>query len=124
LVPLTRDSRPLLTEREVLRSLQAICKDADKTPITEVARTAIGVLTTVNRKTWSSLRHELAQDNTNATRLRLVDYALFIVCLDDAAPGRDGVGALVRNDEKGEDPAALRSVFLCGSSDLRVGGHV
>ncbi|KAG1758185.1 carnitine acetyl transferase [Suillus occidentalis] len=107
---LDEDHRPLLTEREVLRNLQAICKDADKTPITEVARTAIGVLTTENRKTWSSLRHELAEDKTNAACLRLVDDALFVVCLDDAAPGRDGVGVLARNGEKGEDLAALCSV--------------
>lgn len=30
------ENRPLLTEREVLRNLQAIMQDADKTPITEV----------------------------------------------------------------------------------------
>lgn len=121
---LDEDNRPLLTEREVLRNLQAICKDADKTPITEVARTAIGVLTTENRKTWSSLRHELAQDKTNAACLRLVDDALFVVCLDDASPGRDGIGALVRNGEKGEDLAALCSNFLCGTYDLREGVQV
>ncbi|KAG2133424.1 hypothetical protein BD769DRAFT_1289780, partial [Suillus cothurnatus] len=79
----------LLTEREVLHNLQAICKDADKTLITDVARMDIDVLTTENRKTWSSLQHELAKDKTNAACLRLVDDALFIVCLDDAAPGRD-----------------------------------
>lgn len=121
---LDEDHRPLLTEREVLRNLQAICKDADKTPITEVARTAIGVLTTENRKTWSSLRHELAEDKTNAACLRLVDDALFVVCLDDAAPGRDGVGALARDGEKGEDLAALCSNFLCGTYDLQEGVQV
>ncbi|KAG1789687.1 uncharacterized protein HD556DRAFT_1311088 [Suillus plorans] len=73
----------------------------------KVARTAIGVLTTENQKTWSSLRQELAQDKTNAACLRLVDDALFVVCLDDAAPGRDGIGALARNGEKGKDLAAL-----------------
>ncbi|KAG1720928.1 carnitine acetyl transferase [Suillus lakei] len=106
---LDEDNRPLLTEREVLRNLQAICKDADKTPVTEVARTAIGVLTTENRRTWSSLRHELAQDKTNAACLRLVDDALFVVCLDDAAP---------------EDLAALCSNFLCGTYDLQEGVQV
>lgn len=121
---LDEDNRPLLTEREVLRNLQAICKDADKTPITEVARTAIGVLTTENRKTWSSLRHELVQDKTNAACLRLVDDALFVVCLDDAAPGRDGIGALAQTGEKGEDLAALCSNFLCGTYDLREGVQV
>jgi carnitine O-acetyltransferase len=72
---------PLLTEREVLRNLQAIVQDADKTHITEVrqssirtsafspishdmqvARTSISVLATENRKTWSRLRQALAED--------------------------------------------------------------
>ncbi|KAG1752000.1 carnitine acetyl transferase [Suillus occidentalis] len=69
---LEEDHRPLLIEREVLRNLQAICMDADKPPISEVACMAIGALTTENRKTWSSLRHELAKDKTNAACLRLV----------------------------------------------------
>ncbi|KAH7885657.1 carnitine acetyl transferase [Phlebopus sp. FC_14] len=107
---LDEENRPLLTEREVLRNLQAIVQDADKTPIMEVARTAIGVLTTENRKTWSSLRRALAEDRTNAACLRLVDDALFVVCLDDAAPG--------------EDLAALCSNFLCGTYDLREGVQV
>ncbi|KIJ59628.1 hypothetical protein HYDPIDRAFT_140391 [Hydnomerulius pinastri MD-312] len=123
---LDEENRPLLTEREVLRNLQAIVKDADKTPITEVARTAIGVLTTENRKTWSRLRHALSEDRTNAACLRLVDDALFVVCLDDAAPAREGVEAQSdkRKRESGEDLAALCSNFLCGTYDLREGVQV
>ncbi|KAG1744175.1 hypothetical protein EDD22DRAFT_1005788 [Suillus occidentalis] len=121
---LDEEYQPLSTEREILRNLQVICKDAVKTPITEVARTAIDVLITENRKIWSSLRHELAEDKTNAACLRLVDDALLVVCLDDAAPGRDGVGALARNGEKGEDLAALCSNFLCGTYDLQEGVQV
>ncbi|KAG2116272.1 Choline/Carnitine o-acyltransferase-domain-containing protein [Suillus clintonianus] len=90
----------------------------------KVARMAIGVLTTENRKTRSSLRHELAQDKTNAACLRLVDDALLVVCLDDAAPGRDGVGVRARDSEKGEDLAALCSNFLCGTYDLQEGVQV
>jgi carnitine O-acetyltransferase len=84
----------------------------------------IDVLTTENRKTWSSLQHELAKDKTNAACLRLVDDALFIVCLDDAAPGRDGIGTLTQNGEKGEDLAALCSNFLGRTYDLREGVQV
>ncbi|KIK90875.1 hypothetical protein PAXRUDRAFT_831305 [Paxillus rubicundulus Ve08.2h10] len=123
---LDEENLPLLTEREVLRNLQAIVQDADKTPITEVARTAIGVLTTENRKTWSRLRQALAEDRTNATCLRLVDDALFIVCLDDAAPAREGFENQLnkRGGENGEDLAALCSNFLCGTYDLREGVQV
>ncbi|KAH7925138.1 carnitine acetyl transferase [Leucogyrophana mollusca] len=106
---LDEENRPLLTEREVLRTLQAIVKDADKTPITEVARTAIGVLSTENRKTWSSLRTALSHERTNASCLRLVDDALFVVCLDDTAP---------------RDLADLCANFLCGSYELREGVQV
>ncbi|KAG2747763.1 hypothetical protein P692DRAFT_20875513 [Suillus brevipes Sb2] len=67
---LDEDHRPLLTDREVLRNLQDICKDVDKTLITaKVSRTAI--------------------PKTNAACLRLLDDALFVVSLDDAAPDRD-----------------------------------
>ncbi|KAI6114103.1 carnitine acetyl transferase [Pisolithus sp. B1] len=121
---LDEDNRPLLTEREVLRNLQAIVIDADKTPITEVARNAIGVLTTENRKTWSTLRHTLAEDRTNAACLSLVDDALFIVCLDDAAPARTDGGAQPSKPGSNEDLAALCSNFLCGTYDLREGVQV
>lgn len=118
------DNRPLLTEREVLRNLQAIVRDADKTPITEVARNAIGVLTTENRKTWSTLRHTLAEDRTNAACLSLVDDALFVVSLDDAAPARTDGGAQANKPGSNEDLAALCSNFLCGTYDLREGVQV
>jgi carnitine O-acetyltransferase len=75
-----------------------------------VARTAIGVLTTENRKTWSSLRTTLAEAHkTNAHALQLIDDALFIVCLDDAAPA---------------DLAQLCANFLCGTYDLAEGVQV
>ncbi|KAL4073165.1 acyltransferase ChoActase/COT/CPT [Scleroderma yunnanense] len=118
-------NRPLLTEREVLRNLQAIVKDADKIPITEVARNAIGVLTTENRRTWSGLRRTLSEDGTNAACLRIVDDALFVVCLDDAAPAYNDAGVQRdRPETKGEDLGALCSNFLCGTYDLREGVQV
>ena len=97
---------PLLTEREVLRNLQAIVADADKLPTSEVARNALGVLTTENRKVWSGLRSTLSRDRRNAACLRVIDHALFVVCLDDAAPG---------------DLVELCGNFLCGTYRL-VGG--
>ena len=80
------DNKPLLTEREVIRNLQAIVNDADETKPAEAAHQAIGVLTTENRKTWSKLRTVLKTTTTNnRSSLQLVDGALFIVCLDDWA---------------------------------------
>lgn len=97
---------PLLTEREILRNLQAIVVDADKLPTSEVARNAVGVLTTENRKVWSGLRSTLSRDRRNAACLRVVDQALFVVCLDDVSP--DSLAELCGN-------------FLCGTYRL-IGG--
>ncbi|KAL0947772.1 hypothetical protein HGRIS_013848 [Hohenbuehelia grisea] len=107
---LDEDNRPILTEREVLRNLQAILTDADKTEKSEVARQAIGVLSTENRKEWSHLRTSLAESSrTNASCLAIVDNALFIVCLDDAAP---------------KDIGELCSNYLCGTYELDNGVQV
>ncbi|KAG6916912.1 hypothetical protein DXG01_004745 [Tephrocybe rancida] len=106
---LDKDNLPVLTEREVLRNLQAIVTDADKTDRSEVARGAIGVLSTENRKVWSKLRSNLSSDRHNASCLEIVDDALFVVCLDDAAP---------------ENLADLCSNFLCGTYSLDSGRQV
>ncbi|KAF7294546.1 Carn-acyltransf domain-containing protein [Mycena indigotica] len=103
---LDEENRPLLTEREVIRNLQAIVTDADKTHRSEVARSAIGVLSTENRKEWSRLRARLSTDSSNASCLDIVDNALFIVCLDDTAPA---------------DLAELCANFLCGTYGLDSG---
>ncbi|KAG6855500.1 hypothetical protein H0H87_001987 [Tephrocybe sp. NHM501043] len=106
---LDEDNQPVLTEREVLRNLQAIVQDADETDRSEVARGAIGLLSTENRKVWSKLRAKLAGDRHNASCLEIVDDALFVVCLDDAAP---------------ENIADLCSNFLCGTYALDGGEQV
>lgn len=75
----------------------------------EVARGAIGVLSTENRKIWSGLRVMLGKDRNNKACLDIVDNALFIVCLDDTAP---------------ENLADLCSNFLCGTYSLQGGEQV
>ena len=83
--------------------------DADKIPISDVARGAIGVLSTENRKVWSSLRSTLQKNRQNAGCLSVIDDALFVVCLDDATP---------------QNLAELCNNFLCGTYDLRGGVQV
>ncbi|KAG0142983.1 hypothetical protein CROQUDRAFT_49466 [Cronartium quercuum f. sp. fusiforme G11] len=79
--------RPCLTERELLNSLHAILRDADRTPTSQVAESAIGLLTTETRPIWASVRAEMLVSNlTNSRCLAIVDHALFIVCLDDSSP--------------------------------------
>ncbi|EKM83245.1 hypothetical protein AGABI1DRAFT_111693 [Agaricus bisporus var. burnettii JB137-S8] len=106
---LDEDNLPLMTEREILRNLQAIVSDADNLQPSEVARKAIGVLSTENRKVWSGLRKLLQQDRNNAGCLQMIDRALFIVCLDDTTP---------------ENLADLCSNFLCGTYNLQGGEQV
>lgn len=103
-------NRPTLTEREILSNLTAIVSDADKTPVHEVAQGAIGVLSTENRKVWSSMRDHLTKGKAhNASCLKVVDSALFVVCLDDVSP--EGVKELCGN-------------FLCGTYKLSGGVQV
>jgi carnitine O-acetyltransferase len=75
----------------------------------QVARGAIGVLSTENRKIWSQLRTTLSSDRNNASCLEIIDDALFVVCLDDTTP--ETVGDLCSN-------------FLCGTYNLQGGEQV
>ncbi|KAK1225439.1 carnitine O-acetyltransferase yat1 [Marasmius sp. AFHP31] len=108
---LDENNLPLLTEREIVRNLQAIVNDADTITRREVALNALGVLSTENRKTWSKIRTVISQDKHNANCLELVDKALFIVCLDDHVDLKD-------------DLAQLCSNFLCGTYGLEDGIQV
>ncbi|KIY44626.1 acyltransferase ChoActase/COT/CPT [Fistulina hepatica ATCC 64428] len=108
---LDENNCPLLNQRELLRNLQAIVRDADQIDATQAFKMAIGVLTTENRKTWSRLRGMLKTTTPhNRSSLQIVDGALFVMCLDDAA-------------EASFDD--LCSNFLCGtyklSGDAQVG---
>lgn len=75
-----------LTEKEIAQNLRAIKNDARKVPVTEIAKNAIGVLTTENRRNWARLRRDLQNDPVNRDALQVVDTALFIVCLDHVTP--------------------------------------
>jgi carnitine O-acetyltransferase len=99
-----------LSEREIIKNLEAIVEDAEKTPALEVAQNAVGLLTTENRKIWSDLRRKILQSNkNNAECLAVVDSALFVVCLDDCKP---------------KDLSELCANFLCGTYDLQHGVQV
>ncbi|CEH16354.1 acyltransferase ctase cot cpt [Ceraceosorus bombacis] len=106
---LDEDHRPLLTERALLSNLRAICKDADQTAPRDVAKGALGILTTEKRKTWAGVRGILKEHPHNAKCLEVVDSALFVVCMDDSEP---------------QDPAQLCSNMLSGTIQLDEGVQV
>lgn len=79
----------IMTERDVAKNLQAIVDDAATTPIQEAAKSALGVLSTENRRVWASMRDILTKGgpgSNNAECLRIVDTALFVLCLDSTSP--------------------------------------
>eukprot|EP01114_Cavostelium_apophysatum_P017198 TRINITY_DN5051_c0_g1_i1.p1 TRINITY_DN5051_c0_g1~~TRINITY_DN5051_c0_g1_i1.p1 ORF type:complete len:602 (-),score=148.21 TRINITY_DN5051_c0_g1_i1:37-1842(-) len=46
----------------------------------------LGVLTTDERNVWAAARAQLSSDSLNQDSLRIIDTALFIVCLDESSP--------------------------------------
>lgn len=98
----------IMTEKDIAINLQTIIDDAIQTPIQEAAKSALGVLSTENRKVWSGLREVLTREpeSNNADCLGIVDSALFIVCLDYTEP---------------TSAAALCQNMLCGTSEIEKG---
>ncbi|EJS44836.1 yat1p [Saccharomyces arboricola H-6] len=68
-----------------------------------------GVFTTESRRVWSNIRDYLfhAEDCTNWRNLKLIDSALFVVCLDDVAFAADQQDELTRS-------------MLCGTSRINL----
>lgn len=99
----------ILNEKEISANLRAINKDAAKTPASLISQNAVGVLTTENRLNWAKLREELQSDTTNGESLKVIDTALFIVCLDHVEPA---------------DINELSTNMLCGTYRLDNGMQV
>lgn len=98
----------IMTEKDISLNLQVIVEDAQQIPIHEFAKSAVGVLSTENRKIWSSMRDVLSREegSNNSDSLNIVDSALFVLCLDYAEP---------------KDTADLCMNMLCGTSKIENG---
>ncbi|GAA5804870.1 acyltransferase ChoActase/COT/CPT [Helicostylum pulchrum] len=99
----------VLSEKEIAANLRAILRDSAQTPVTEIAKNAVGILTTENRRNWAKVRTQLKSDPVNREALKVVDAALFIVCLDHVKP------------TSSED---LSTNMLCGTYNLEQGMQV
>lgn len=101
----------IMTEKDVSINLQVIVDDAEQTPMQDSAKGAVGVLSTENRKIWSSLRDLLSKDegSNNSDCLNIVDSALFILCLDSTEP---------------KSSSDLCMNMLCGTSEIEKGVQV
>lgn len=101
----------IMTEPDLAVNFQSIIDDAKQTPIHEVSKSAVGVMTTENRRIWASVRDKMMtdEDQSNNNCLKLIDSALFVVCLDHVSP--TNMSDLARN-------------MLCGLSILEKGIQV
>lgn len=101
----------IMTEKDISLNLRVIIDDAAQTPIQEAAKGALGVLSTENRKVWSSLREIMTKDSAsnNAECLNIVDTALFVLCLDDT---------------EATSTSELCANMLCGTSEVIKGVQV
>lgn len=101
----------IMTEPDMAVNFQTIMDDAKETPITELAKNAVGVMTTENRRIWASIREKMMCDDdpANSDCLKMIDTALFVVCLDRASP--ESLSDLSRN-------------MLCGLSEIEKGVQV
>jgi carnitine O-acetyltransferase len=108
---LDANSDIIMSEADLAVNLNAIIADASEVPIADAAKSALGILSTENRKTWSTLRDLLQREegSTNADSLHIVDSALFILCLDYTEPAT---------------PADLCMNMLCGTSKVERGVQV
>ncbi|KAI9774848.1 MAG: hypothetical protein M1840_000064 [Geoglossum simile] len=108
---LDSNSDLIMSEKDVALNLQAIVEDAQKTPLRDAAKSALGVLSTENRKVWASLREVLTREagSNNADSLAIIDSALFILCLDYTSP---------------QTGADLCMNMLCGTNEVVDGVQV
>ncbi|ODV96577.1 hypothetical protein PACTADRAFT_48412 [Pachysolen tannophilus NRRL Y-2460] len=99
----------ILTENDIKLNYQTILDDSESKNNIEVAKSSFGVLTTENRRVWANLRNIIQEDEINNEILKIIDNALFIVCLDDVIT---------------EDLKHLAKNYLCGTSFLEDGIQV
>mmetsp|Transcript_20324 Transcript_20324/g.26371 ORF Transcript_20324/g.26371 Transcript_20324/m.26371 type:complete len:663 (+) Transcript_20324:76-2064(+) len=81
---LSSDFSISITEREIIKNIKMIIKDAETLSDAEAAASSIGVLTTEERPVWSRVRKRIESlSENNALSLDLIDKALFVLCLDN-----------------------------------------
>lgn len=101
----------IMLEQDLIVNFTSIIHDSLSTPISEIAKSSFGVLTTENRRVWSKIRHSptIVNNANNNEILSLIDSALFVICLDDI---------------KLNDLSDLSKNMLCGLSILDKGVQV
>lgn len=101
---------PIFSSPEELEwNLYSIIMDNErnKLELDDSIRIPFGVFTTESRRVWSNVRDYVFHhsDPTNWKNLKIIESALFVICLDDVSFKDDQENELVRS-------------FLCGTSDI------
>jgi len=84
-----------LTRDILAETLREIREESGMHEPEERMQSAVGVLTSEERQVWAQWRTVLESDASNAQSLRIIDTALFVLCLDDTTPPRSLVLPLV-----------------------------
>jgi len=93
---LDEDGNISVSEKSLRQVLTAILEDASSEDRLASAQSAVGVFTTSKRKDWAVRRKQLAEiSEDNATALKTIDTAMFVMCLDSTSPG--SIEALASN---------------------------
>ncbi|CAI4037127.1 hypothetical protein SMKI_01G0850 [Saccharomyces mikatae IFO 1815] len=102
----TRNEPIFATPEQLEWNLYSIIMDAESA---SSGSAPFGVFTTESRRVWSNIRDYLfhAEDCTNWRNLKLIDSALFVICLDDVAFAADQQDELTRS-------------MLCGTSNINL----
>ncbi|CCE92031.1 carnitine O-acetyltransferase YAT1 TDEL_0D04470 [Torulaspora delbrueckii] len=101
------------TPEELEWNLYSIIMDNEKKPLDvdadEAPNIPFGVFTTENRRVWANIRDYVFHDSdpANWKNLKIIDSALFVICLDDVS---------FKNEEKDE----LVKSLLCGTSEIEL----
>ena len=81
------DGSVAVNEDDIRMILTAIAKDSIAIDAVESSKHAVGVLTTLPRKTWATARAELLESSDrNKKSMQIIDSALFVLVLDDYEP--------------------------------------
>ena len=102
------NNNPIFQKPEDLEwNLYSIIMDFDNSMQSQQQTPSIGVFTTESRKVWSNIRDYIFndEDKSNYQNLKLIDSALFIICLDDIA---------IENENE------LVKSMLCGTSNINL----
>ncbi|CAK9438844.1 uncharacterized protein LODBEIA_P30680 [Lodderomyces beijingensis] len=97
----------ILNESDLNVNFHSIVHDSLLTSANDIAKSSFGVLTSENRGVWAHVRKNLINANAiNKEVLKIIDSALFILCLDDIEI---------------DDLSQLSKNMLCGLSILDKG---